>query len=576
MLEIGKRGVIIVGALVIGMAACKPPQPGNSNLLGNQIISGDSRALREAMRLSYDEQVALVPALIETYNQGRLKQDVVGLLMEIGHPDAIDTFLSALEGNDVRLSSLAARGLGAVGTAEHVGAVANRIRTINDPNNYRPYLESLRDMPGDEASAEVVSGLVSRSAGSVGGIGTIRLGCTILGQSGSSSSDTIGAMIFGMVNFITDPAFEDATNDCVLGLVELGTPAIQPLLSIMSGTESENPDMAWVNELQTKIRTTMSQLGAPYEVASLRAARALADMNDNSVAPGLIQWFSVPHSMDAGELSQMFQAETATGLDQATEWHMRFGELFTNVIEALGSVASPGTEDPAHQALRGLLQMGDGRRVNTLLDNFRDFMGTGGSAELGLRSEVFRALASVGDPEDRQYFLDTATEGTLGRASDRFVRKEAAYYFAVLSRAGDLDRYDELIQETEGNWLLGHLNEYRPMLEMAEACGDQISCLSENLSNENSFVRAKAAFDLAHFVENETAAASTLLDALDAAEYSDRFVFLRQLRQLTFPQSATDQITRIIDSIEVSGSRQFEAIAYRHQLRILRASHSSS
>ena len=527
---------ILVLSLVV---SCRARNKDGTEYLAEQIRAGNEQAFRQAERLEDPEaQVALIPALTDAYNAGLLNYDVVELLVTIGHPDGVPVFESALESDDNRLAGLAARGLASVNATGHASAVANRLRRVRDPNQYEPFLDALRSLPGDPAVAPVIAEIIVRPAGSVGGINTVRFGCTIIGGSGTTDADAIRALLFGMVNFAE---VLDATNECALGLVNIGDAALPYIFEVL-------------NHQNTAVNGYLSQIGFTSEVAGLRAGRVLADMATPASLAGLDAWFSTEHQVNAAELAAM-------STEQAINWHQNFGQQFIFATEALEHLAGRGDEDRAHQILRGLISRGEG----LMLENFRWFMGTGADAELGLRSAAIDALVNVGDPADRDRLFEIAQSGTLARIPDVFIRKHAAFGFALLSQPGDLARFDELLQGTEQQNLLNDLQAYRPMIEeAAEGCQHDIGCLTGLLSHENHWVQEKAAFDLAHFVENRTAAAATLLDAMAGVELDMRFTLMRQLRHLPLPQTGAEKIAELIE--EGQGSRLRD---YRYHLRVL-------
>lgn len=528
---------IVLLSLVI---SCRAKNKEGTEYLAEQIRAGNEQAFRTAERLEDPEaQVALIPALTDAYNGGLLTYDVVELLVTIGHPDGIPVFESALETDDNRLSGLAARGLATVGATDHAGAVANRLRRVRDPNQYEPFLDALRQLPGDPSVAPVIAEIINRPAGSVGGINTIRFGCSIIGDSGTTDAESIRAVLFGLVNFAE---MQDATNECALALVTLGEAALPYVFEVL-------------NHDNTTISGYLTQIGFTPEVAGLRAARVLADIELPAALQGLDTWFSTEHMVNAAELSAM-------STEAAINWHQNFGQQFIFATEALEYLASPGDEDRAHQILRGLINRGEGM----MLENFRWFMGTGADAELGLRSAAIDALVNVGDPADRDVLYQMATSGTLARIPDVFIRKHAAFGFVLLSQPGDLARYDELLQNTEVQILLNDLQVYRAMIEeVVEGCQHDLGCLTGLLTHENHWIQQKAAFDLAHFTENPTAAAAALLDAMLSVDSDMRYTFIRQLRHLPLPQTANDKIAELIEAGQGGALRD-----YRYQLRVLR------
>ncbi len=201
----------------------------------------------------------------------------------------------------------------------------------------------------------------------------------------------------------------------------------------------------------------------------------------------------------------------------------------------------------------------------------------------GRRWGAIDALVNVGDVADRDVIYQLAQAGELSRSvhqrnGHRFIRQHGAYAFALLSQPGDLARYDELIAGTENAQLLESLNVYRPMVEqVAEACANDrgadptqpyqsYGCLTGLLSNDDNWIAQKAAFDLAHFAANPTAAAGVLLGSLESIPLARRYDFVRQLHNLPMPQTAGEQVQTMLEN--ASGNTTLRD--FRHVLRVLR------
>jgi hypothetical protein len=539
---------LAVSLLLAPLGGCSVPDYNDPEFLAQKIRSGDGRAFDTVERLEDPEaRVALIPALIEAYDNGIERDRIVAILAETGHPSGMPVLLSALESPDNRAASIAARGIAATGDASQAGAIAERLQRVRDPQEYEPFLEALSRLPGDQGAVPIVRDIVTRRVGAVGGINTIRYGCRILGSSGATDQATIDALLFGLVNLQMQP-YQDAMNECSLALVQIGAPAHEPLMAMLQGN----------NET---VANHLVSLGVTNAGGALRAARVIADIAAPSGFDSVASWFNTPHEVTREFLESL-------GLEGAQNWFANFAETFTYLAEYLGYVAEPG-ENPAHSLLLGLLNRGEG----SPLHNFDGFMGTSNDAELGLRTAVMDALVNVGDPADRDAVLAVAQAGELTRGEARFLRQHAAFAFAMLSQPGDLARFDELRGTIEDANLLTNVEPYRPMIEqVAEGCaGDRgasgrytaTGCLEGLLGTSDDWVFRKVVYDLSHFTENQPAAASVLIGALEAASLERRYEILDQLRNLTLPQTAGDQLQTLIEGAE--GTAQFRD--YRAALR---------
>jgi hypothetical protein len=535
----------VVVAALFGFAllgvACKSTSYSDLEYLAERIRVGDERALREVGRLeSPEDQAIVIPALIDAYNSGLRIDDVVRILVDLGHPDGRDVFVSALNQGDNRLAGLAARGIAIIGSAEYAPQIASRLTSVRDPSDYEPFLAALRELPGDPSSAGPVADLLMRPAGRLGSINTVRMGCTILGQSGATDDATIDALVFSLVNFMPRTN-QDASRECIRALVMVGPTAVPRLAQTFLGQN------ATVND-------HVVSLGMTVEVAQLRAAKTLSDMADPAALETFITWLSTEHTVSTAELNAMSQ-------EQTINWFGNFGQTYQFAIEYLGNVATAAEDDAAHVALRSLIARGEGM----LLENFRQFMGTSDGAELGLRAAGLVALANAGDVNDRDRIFEIAMAGTLGRAPDRYIRQEATHAFALLSQAGDLARFDELINALDDNAQREEVEPYRAMVEVAEQCQGALDCLTERLDGGTSWTREKVAFDLAHFTEDGLGAASALLSHLDQDNIESRLAYIGALRRLPMPGNGLAQIEEALE--EAAGDRFSEV---RHALRILR------
>jgi HEAT repeat protein len=523
--------------LAAGPLGCKTKT--HVEQLADRIRDGDERALREVTRLdSPEDRASLIPALIDAYNSGFAKQDVVGILVDIGDPAGTPVFVSALEDPDNRVAGLAARGLGKVGADEQAGAIAARLSSVRDPRQWEAFVEALSMLPGHPEVAPAVANVVMTDARRHGIIRLVADGCEILGDSGSTDPETVDALVFGMVNFIrTLP--DTAVHECVIALVKVGEEAVPKLVETFLG---ENQ----------RANAHVIELGLTEVEAQLRAARALSEMAQPSAMDAIVGWFETDHAIPRATLELMDE-------EQRHAWWNGFGQIFQFATDYLGFVGG----ERARQVFLRLVNFGD----NSLLGNFGSFMSTREDAELGLRVEAIWGLLDVGNIEDREIFYQLATEGSLRRLIDELIQKEGAHAFALMSQAGDLERYQEFVNTVEHAELREEVEAYRPMLELADACPDHdVDCLDDYLTADSWWEREKAAYDLAHFAENQVAAASALLSTIGEVDLDSGRLYVQTLRGLPLPQTASETIDALLE--EASGPRNWEL---RYELRVLRA-----
>lgn len=526
----------LLGCLLLG---CKPTSEHDE--LQDEIRSGDTRALIRVQRLNDPEsQVALIPALIDAYNDGLNRADIVGLLVEVGHESAQPVFVDALEDEDPSIAGLAARGLASIGAADQVEAMVVRMRDI-PPSRYEPFLSALREFPNHPEVAPVISGILMRRVGQIGGIDTVRNGCSILGQSGASDSDTIQALLFSLINFVPQP-YQDARLECQLALIRVGSPAVAALLAMFRGH-----DMTVNSHLQS--------MNYPIDIARTRAAWTLAEMASPEALDTMLEWLGTEQVLPLAELNEM-------PVEEQQNWFMHYGQSFEQVCVYLGEVGSAAEGDLAHEALRGLVVRGEGM----LLENFSQAFALGELAEHSLRLAAIEGLIRIGDPNDRDLLYEIGVAGDLTRGPDILIRQAGAYGFAHIAQPDDAERFQELLNAIENAELREAVESYQVMVTLAEECQNEVDCLASHLEDEDMWIREKAVHSLAHYAENPTAAAAALLDHIDHANINFRLTIVSALKLLPLPNTAAEQINA---AMEASSGNQWRD--FRHSLRVLMA-----
>ncbi|MCA9563282.1 MAG: HEAT repeat domain-containing protein, partial [Myxococcales bacterium] len=337
-----RHHLLVLLALLLAattLPACEQQDYSNPEYLSKRIRAGDERALREAARLeSAEDRASLVPALIDAYNDNLRRSEVVRLLVDIGHPDGAPVLLSVLSGNDNLLAGQAARGIARAGLTENASDIVSRMQRVQNPQDWEPFMDALRIMPGNEAAATAVSEIIQRPAGQIGGVPTVRMGCEIIGKSGTSNPAAIQGAIFGLVNFQPSP-WADATNECLLALVQIGEPAVEGLMEVFRGENDA-------------VTAHVASLGYTNAVAALRAARAIADIRSEAALQPMLDWFNNPPQVTEQQLQDW-------GLERAQNWFSNFKTQIRVAAEYLEHMAQPG-DNPAHNLLKGLAFGGEG------------------------------------------------------------------------------------------------------------------------------------------------------------------------------------------------------------------------
>jgi hypothetical protein len=436
----------LIGLLV---TSCTPEEDWSTvEYVQYRLELSDPEAFRRLEHLEDAEQATLVPTLIDVFNSGLRKEESLRALVSIGDARANDIFLSGLQATDDALAALAARGLANLGDSSSATAVAQRLAQVTQHEAYAGFLDALKQIPTPQA-ADVIAAMMMRPAERIGGINTVRQGCTILGSVENPSDDVLNALVFGLVNFVPEP-FQDALNECELGLLAHGDAPIGKLSEVL-------------REENVTVNTRLTSMGYNTVVGSLRAGAVLAHNGSPAAQNVLIQWFSTPREIPVAELEAM----TA---DEAVAWYDHHGQLFTIATRGLAYANS----ESALSALRRLESL---EGETSMLANFRIWFQLSSGAEFGLRTIVQESLMKIGNDTDRELLWSRAAEGTVPTSRGAYFqiefRKNALHYVGRTARAGEMERFTTLInaQSTPLQFLM-HLGYFA----LAEACADDIAC----------------------------------------------------------------------------------------------------
>lgn len=439
-----------------------------------QMEIGSDQAFAEFTRLSPEAKQAVVPTLIGLYDRNFRREKALQALLAAADPAAREVFRASLQESDA-LASVGARGLAAIGDTESAAAIGQRLGTVTTTEAYSAFLEALQQIP-TSAAGDAVAEIMMRPAPRIGGINTVRAGCTFLGAVEDPSDTVLGAMVFGLVNFIPQP-FDDALNECELALLAHPDRAAPRLLQLFNGTDTVS-----VQHLRSiRYRPIVGQL---------RAAAVLAHLHTDAANTGLIAWFSTAYDVPMVELRDMPVAEQQNWYDQS-------GQLFMQAANALGYRGS--AEDLA--ALRRLEAID---APESLLTNFGELFALSSGAEFGIRTAVHDALSKAGEDADREMLWTRAQSGTVSRGGAAFskeLRKNVLHYLGRSARPAELARYEALVAATpEADRL--HFTLHRAYFLLADACGDDVSCYAAVLNDTSRIMQHEAiTASLAGFAE---------------------------------------------------------------------------
>lgn len=559
-------------ALALTLAAgCTPAEDwSDPEYIQYRMEMNDPRAFNEFAHLSDEAKAQLVPTIVEVYNSGLQQEDCLRALVAAAAPEGKDVFLQALERSDDNLAALGARGLAAIDDRGSATAIAQRLSTVTRHEAYAPFLDALNAMPTPQA-ADVVAGIMLRPADRVGGINTIRRGCSMLGQVESPSEDVLGALVYGLVNFIPQP-FDDAMNQCELALLAHGDAAVPKLAELFRGENQA-------------ANTRLTSMSYQLVVGKLRAGAVLAHIGTPTAMNVLIQWFQTQQEIPVTELEQMTP-------EQASAWYDFHGQLFT---AAVGGLAYAGPEIGL-ETLRGLESTGE----DTLLNHFQIWFQLSAGAEFGLRTAVHEALFKIGTAEDRELLWTRAQEGTLATGRTAYFtnefRKNALHFVGRTAVPGEMERFQAVMaaQQDPTQFLM-----FMSYFALADACNDDVACYAEKVASPESLLEVEAVATALAAVEDEAArqlistgmvqnarvgaiyqlgvrlggqaaAGDALLDALGNPSMQVRFEAVEALHFVdTLPSSADERLATFLE--EEANSTAQGAKELRHAVRLLRA-----
>jgi hypothetical protein len=567
-----ERALIATAAIAVVLGGCTPKEDwSDPEYIQYRMELSDERAFDEFSHLSDEQKRELVPTLIAVYEGGTRQLESLRALVSAGDGRAKDVFLSALSRPDDATAALAARGLAAIGDVSSASAIADRLAQVTQHDAYPAFLDALSDVPTSEA-ADVVAGVLMRPASRIGGVGTVRRGCSFLGEIDEPSSEVLAALAFGLVNLNPQPV-EDAMNECELALVRHGAASVPVLQEMFLGNNT-----AVNNHL-----TTLQYLPV---VGQLRSGAVLSHLPIPSSTAVLLGWFDSRHDVPAAELERM-------GAQQASAWYDFHGQLFT---AAVGGLAWANSADSLAM-LRRLESTGS---EGSALANFQPWFQLSAGAEFGLRTAVHEALMKAGEEADRELLWERATSGTVPTARGEYFnaefRKNALHYVGRTARAGEAERF-ATVMAAQSNPIefVMHVGYFA----LAEVCGDEVTCYAGALTDPSEVIahelvtstvpselseqdqstvrsgiqqniRTGAVWQLGKRLGGQPAASTALLDALDNPSMQVRFEAIEALHYVhTLPQDASEKLNAFLEREATSTAQGARDL--RHAVRLLLA-----
>jgi hypothetical protein len=459
----------LVGASLIS-SGCESPDWENADYVARQLTVGSERAVSSVQRLSIEDQVRVVPALVATYQESmqrdRVLENLIRIAGEATDKAAVaaasrDLLVEVLNGTDDDRAAQAARALSAMQQTDTSVAIAQRLQRTADRRQYPIFMQAIRDMPTTGA-ADVVAEILVNRAERIGGIETVRQGCRLFGELSSPSEQALRSIAYGLVNLI--PARnEDAMQACELAAMQHGDAVVPYLVEMLnSGNEA--------------VLNLMRELNMRDVGAQMRAAVVLARLNTDASAAALRQWLSSPHPAPIEELRLM-------AVNEQQDWFALTGQLFTFAVQGLGMHGAP--EDLA------LLRRLESLEVpNSALRNFESWFGLSAMAELGLRNAVYDQLSRYGTAEDREMLWTRAASATTGRggvANAVELRTSILHFLGRTAQGEDLARYEALFNEAPPE-MQPSMFVHRVYFLLPSMCNNDVACYAARVESAEELI----------------------------------------------------------------------------------------
>lgn len=425
---------------------------------------GDDSAFHYIGRLEKEQQRELVPALVDVYNSNTMQKESLRALLSVPDERAEPVFRNALDRTDDSLAVFGARGLAELNSENASLAIAQRIQRITDKSQYSGFFEALEKVPSSEA-IDTVASVLMRKADQIGGVGTVRMGCRIIGSIDEPSDAGIDALIFSLVNFNPLP-YDDAVRTCEFALIKHLDQAWSDVVQLYQGDNQ-------------RVNSHLASLDYNTATGQLRAAMIFWHTRDARSADPIRQWLQADHPVPEDEIASMTLEEQQT-------WYSNHGQLFEISTKALGNLR----RNQDRELLAGLASA----ETDSALYKFRRWFGLSQMAEMGLRQAAADALVTIGNGEDRSTLWQYAESGDIGRGEERVDTLFHLNMMHVLGRtpkSGELARFQTAL-DMQPEKFKGEIYPLAGYYIAGDLCSD-VACWKSILENADRVVEHEAA-----------------------------------------------------------------------------------
>ncbi len=327
-------------------------------------------------------------------------------------------------------------------------------------------------------------------------------------------------------------------------LVQIGQPALDPLLELLRGNNQEANRVA-ENYIRA-VTQRQPDAGALMDARSLvvdEACFALGQL-------GLRQAID-PMMEHVTPLTQMTVA-AATGGEESNR------QVYDRALTCTTSLIQINREESDTPRLR-----------QTLIDVYQRIPEEWPPEAPGaMRSQLLAASMHTYDAGLLDFLHGVAAERD-GLPDFRVV---AARSYAFLAAQADVARLRTVINaEPEGGQIRQMFEEMNPALDLAEQCNDNVQCYVGKLTDANPMVVRKAAYMIARYGRGNAAALTALIDQIDNRDVSARGDVLYAIDWVATHGSAeaVAEIDRIREAEEGRSSwTQIEAVAMAVRARL--------
>jgi HEAT repeat protein len=489
-----------VSCLVLGVGACTrdPNDPMTwAKKLNN--IRDQQEALNHLARMSVERAKPALPALIALYKETK-KPEHLDALVRFKDPSLIPLYIEALDftEDDFDRAIVAAGALGDMreqaieAVPALMKAVEHTLPIKSRANGVR--LAGIRALAkiGDKRAVPTLSKVLTTSADEQDFLLNMKAALALAELRDPSS---IPALIKGL--FMTGRG-ANIFQECRLGLVRIGEPAVGPLIQLLNGKNTE------INEMAKELDFDKYSPG----IVPFKAAFLLGDLRSPKAVPAL---------------AARLKVAAKSGEHKA-------------ILIALGFI---GTKDA----------------VDVLLATLKDK-----KVDAPTRAAAEDGIYLSGDKRAIPILMETAKSGyvVVGGMKASDLRANAAIDLSRIAGAEYYNEFKALFdKETE---VKGKFGEALDRMQVAKECGNKIECYGKTL-NDPSWTRAEKAAFWIGFSGNAKQGLPLLLSALKpvASLSQDRYPVQQALLQ-SLTRLATKNDKTVIEALEKQIDRDENAV----------------